>query len=180
MLNLYSVVCSLQNEKRYAHTLGVVDMAKRIALAYNLDVTKVEQAALLHDVTKQISKDQQMQLLADVDDQFIVDNPPLWHSFTGSIYAQNELNVNDQEILEAIKYHTTGKLNCGDIAKVIYLSDYLELGRDLENLNYYRNMIGVVSLDALYKQVARARIDYELSSGHQLHSLTKELYESII
>lgn len=180
MLNLYNVVCSLQNEKRYAHTLGVIDMAKRIALAYNVDVSKVEIAALLHDVTKQISRDQQLALLTQVDDQFIIENPPLWHSYTGSIYAHDELAITDEEILEAIKYHTTGKLNCSDIAKIIYLSDYLELGRDLENLNYYRNLIGLVDLNTLYEKVARARIDYELASGHELHKLTKELYESII
>lgn len=180
MIELYDTVSSMQNEKRYKHTLGVIDMAKRLAAVYNVDMLQVETAALLHDVTKQAPKELQENLLRQVDDQFIIDNPPLWHSFTGSIYAEQELGIKDEQILESIKYHTTGKKDCSSLAKIIYLSDYLEEGRSYEPIQAFRNKIGIVSLDNLYNQVARSRISYELEVGHQLHPLTKELYESII
>ncbi len=180
MLDLYKVVGQLQNEKRYVHTLGVIEMAKKLGRTYNLDLQQCELAALLHDVTKQIPKEMQIELLATVDDQFVKDNSALWHSFTGSIYANRELGITDQEVLDAIKYHTTGKSGCSSLAKVIYLSDYLEHGRDIEEAAKFRDMIGLTSLDNLYNQVAKARISHELSLGHELHSFTKELYESII
>lgn len=180
MLSLYDTVSNLQNEKRYKHTLGVVDMAKKLACLYNVDVAKAEIAALLHDVTKQISAQHQQLLLDAVDDQFIINHPPLWHSFTGSIYAERELGITDPEILESIKYHTTGKKDCSSLAKIIYLSDYLEEGRQYAHIQGFRDQVGILSLDNLYKEVALQRIGYELEVGHQLHPLTKELYESVI
>ncbi len=180
MLDLYKVVSQLQNEKRYVHTLGVIEMAKKLGRTYNVDLQQCELAALLHDVTKQLPKDQQLELLSSVDDQFVKDNSALWHSFTGCIYAEYELGINDEVVLDAIKYHTTGKKGCSSLAKVIYLSDYLEHGRDIEEADKFREMIGLTSLDNLYNQVAKARISHELTLGHELHSLTKELYESVI
>ncbi len=180
MKKLYDAVKELQTDKRYTHTIGVVKMALRLAEEYSIDQSKCELAALLHDVTKQVSKPVQLELLKNVDDQFILNNPPLWHSYTGAIYARERLGITDVEVLEAIKYHTTGKKGCTAIAKVIYLSDYLEQGRVYEPINEFRNLIGKVDLTTLYNRVAKSRIEYELNQGHQLHYLTKELYESII
>lgn len=180
MLEIYQLVSKLQSENRYKHTLGVIETAKELGSYYNVDLYKCELAALLHDITKQIDQDQQLQLLANIDDQMIIDNPPLWHSFTGCIYANQELGITDSEVLDAIKYHTTGYRLASSLAKIIYLSDYLEPNRDHENVQRFRDMFGIVSLDSLYNQVAKTRIEHELSLGHDLHPLTKELYESII
>lgn len=180
MDDLYQKVASLQNEKRYNHTLRVIEMAKRLAKTYNVDIEKCELAALLHDVTKQFNKEQQQVLLMEVDDQFIYSNLPLWHSYTGSVYASKELKINDIQILDAIKYHTIGYKHACPITQVIYLADYLELGREYRSIRPFREQIGKVSLRTLYEMVAKNRIEYELSCNHQLHPLTKELYESII
>ncbi len=180
MINLYEKVKSVQNERRYAHTLGVIEVAKQIAAVYNLDVIKCETAALLHDITKQFSKEEQEKLLANVDDKFILDNVALWHSYSGAIYVQDYLNIDDSQIIEAIKYHTIGKKDCSLIAKVIYISDYIEPNRTLSNLDKHRDNIGNVSLDVLFNNIAKERIEYELSQGHNIHPITKELYESII
>ncbi len=180
MIDLYQLVSSLQNEKRYNHTLGVINMAKHLAETYNVQVDKCELAALLHDVTKQIDNDTHQQLLSQVDDQFIVSQPPLWHSYTGAIYAKEQLGITDGQVLDAIKWHTTGKVTTDPIAQVIYISDYLELGRSFTHLNSLRDMIGTTSLSLLYKAVAKYRIEYELNQGHILHPDTRELYESIV
>lgn len=180
MNELYEAVSKLQNEKRYRHTLGVIATAKQLASVYHIDASKCELAALLHDVTKQLDIEAQGPYLKQIDDQFVKDSLPLWHSFTGSIYARDVLGITDTDVLDAIKYHTVGKADASSLSQVIYLADYLEPGRTLEEAEAFRSLIGVVSLDSLYRQVAKARIDYELSVGHQLHPLTKELYESII
>ncbi len=180
MLEIYQHVSELQSAKRYMHTLGVIETAKELGSYYNVDLHKCELAGLLHDVTKQLDQNMQAELLTNISDQHIVDNPPLWHSFTGALYAKQTLGIDDLEVLEAIKYHTTGYLAASSLAKIIYLSDYLEPNRTHENVQRFRDLFGVVSLDSLYNQVAKVRIEHELSLGHELHPLTKELYESII
>lgn len=180
MTELYNIVSGMQNEKRYNHTLGVIEMAVKLSKQYALSSEKCELAALLHDVTKQLDCDLQAELLAVVDDSQIIANRALWHSYTGAIYAEQVLGVSDRDVLEAIKYHTTGKLGCSDLAQVIYISDYLELGRSYQSVIDLRRYIGHVSLGELYRLVARTRIEYEISQGHSLHDDTKELYESII
>lgn len=177
--DLYELVASLQNEARYKHTLGVVSMAETFATTYNIDLAKCKLAALLHDVTKQMDKPKQLELLKECNDEFILNNPPLWHSFTGEIYAREVLKITDTDILDSIKYHTLGHPHPSEYMMVIYLSDYLEMGREYEQLGAFRDKIGVTSLSELYKQVAKYRIEYELSRGRSLHHVTEELYESV-
>lgn len=180
MKELYNVVEKLQNEKRYKHTLGVVETAMKLGTIYDVDTQKCELAALLHDVTKQLDKESQEVYVSQINDQFVQDNPPLWHAFTGAIYARDEVGISDVEVLDAIKFHTLGKVNSSDLGKIIYLADFLEPGRTIEQVEGFRNQIGNVSLNKLYEIVAKSRIEYEIQSGHQLHPLTRELYESII
>lgn len=180
MQDLYQTVANLQTEKRYKHTLGVVETAMSMGSMYEVDVKKCEIAGLLHDITKQMDSDQQQPYLNQIDDEFILDSTPLWHGYTGALYAQQQLNIDDQEILDAIKFHTIGTVNASKLGKIIYIADYLEPNRNLPGLDQLRGKIGLLNLDKLYNIVAKTIIEYEVSCGHKLHPLTKELYESII
>ncbi len=180
MTNYIRYVMEMQTEKRFKHTMGVVEMAMKLAKEYNVNYKQCEVAALLHDITKQAELSLQMGLLDKVNDDHIKSNKPLWHSYTGAVYASEVLNVTDETILDAIKYHTTGKLDLDDVGKVIYLSDYLEQGRNHTGIESERELIGKLSLDQLFKTISKKSIEHEISMGHSLHPDTKELYESII
>lgn len=180
MTALYDLVQNVQDEKRFKHTLGVVEMAKTLAVYYNLDERKCETAALLHDITKQFKQEEQLKLLAGEKDQFILSHPPLWHSFSGAKYIVENLSILDADIINSIKYHTIGIKTTNPYVMAVYISDYLEPTRKFsDELNYIRDLLGIISLERLYNYVVIARVSYELEVGHQLHPLTKELYESI-
>ncbi len=172
------IVKQHQSERRFKHTCGVIKMAEQIARTYDLDMNKCKLAALLHDIAKEMDGQKQLQLIADLDDEHILNCVALWHSFAGSQYAKRELNVTDEDVLAAVKYHTTGVKTNNLIVMTIYISDYLEEGRKLEGLDRFRNLLGMKSLSQIYEQIAKERIEYELGRGNQLHPLTKELYES--
>ncbi len=180
MTNYIQYVMELQTENRFKHTMGVVNMAMKLAKTYEVDYKQCELAALLHDITKQVDVELQMALLEQVDDTYIKSNKALWHAYTGALYARERLNVTDQSILDAIKYHTTGKIGLDDVGKVIYISDYLEIGRTHEGVEEERKLIGTMSLDCLFETIAQKRIEHELAKGNDIHPDTKELYESIV
>lgn len=177
---IYELVKSVQSEKRFKHTLGVVETAKLIASYYDLDEEKCQLAALLHDVSKEFSAAKQQQLLENVSDEFILENKPLWHGFTGANYIVDNLAIIDTDIINSVKYHTIGIRTNNPYVMAIYISDYLEPNRKYsDELSFFRDMLGIVTLERLYNYVVIARVEYEIAQNHQLHPLTKELYESI-
>ncbi len=130
-------------ENRYIHTLGVADTAKKLAKLNEISEEKAEIAGLAHDVAKNLSKDkieEMMQenniVLSDVEEN----NPNLWHSIVGPIEAKNKLGIEDEEILDAIRWHTTGKINMSILTKIIYIADMIEPGRDFEGIESLRKI----------------------------------------
>lgn len=130
-------------ENRYIHTLGVVDTAKKLAKLNGISEEKAEIAGLAHDVAKNLSKDkikEMMQenniVLSDVEEN----NPNLWHSIVGPIEAKNKLGIEAEEILDAIRWHTTGKINMSILTKIIYIADMIEPGRDFEGIESLRKI----------------------------------------
>lgn len=73
---------------------------------------KAEIAGLLHDITKQTDETEQLQLISDAKMKLSAlefDNKKLWHAFSGAAYLKTKLNIDDEEILNAVKFHTTGR-----------------------------------------------------------------------
>ncbi|MEA3304295.1 MAG: bis(5'-nucleosyl)-tetraphosphatase (symmetrical) YqeK [Patescibacteria group bacterium] len=122
------------SEKRFEHTMGVVDLAEAYAEQYKLDVEKAKIAALLHDCAKELPSDiQKMHIEKHFIDELYADEweaPQLWHAWAGYVVAEEEYGVWDLEILNAIKWHTTGDPDMDDLAKLIYLCDAGDEGRE--------------------------------------------------
>lgn len=128
-------------ENRYEHVLGVVEAAKKLAKLNGVSEEKAEIAALAHDVAKNLSKDKMKDIitvsnttLSDVEEN----NPNLWHSIIAPIEAKEKLGIEDEEILEAIRWHTTGKVNMSVLTKIIYIADMIEPNRDFQGVNDLR------------------------------------------
>ncbi len=129
------------NEERFRHTLGVSDTAVKLAAIYGCDVQKAEIAGLMHDCAKCIDKEQSFKICAEYGvelSEIEIKNPALIHAKLGAIVAKNDYGITDNEILSAIRFHTTGKPNMTLLEKIIYISDYIEPGRtsipDIENI----------------------------------------------
>lgn len=112
---------------RYEHSVNVSKEAKKLARLYGANEEKAQLAGILHDITKEMPKDEQLQII--VDSGIILDNvqknaPKLWHGISGSIYVQQNLCINDEDILNAIRYHTTGRANMSLLEKIIFIADF--------------------------------------------------------
>lgn len=118
---------------RYEHTLGVAYTAANLATVHGADVQKALTAGMLHDCTKCLSHKKQL-ILCDKN-QFALsemeraEGSPLLHAKSGCVQARVKYGVTDEDILNAICYHTTGRPDMSLLEKIIYTADYLEPGR---------------------------------------------------
>ena len=125
----YEALSIRLSPRRFKHTMGVVEEAKRLAVHYGQDVEKAGIAALLHDCTKEYSADKKRNLckLWGVQlDKTLEANIDLTHSLLSAESAQRDFNIHDPEILQAIRYHTTGHSGMTMLDKLIMLADYIE------------------------------------------------------
>lgn len=132
ILNLLSL-----SPRRYEHTLGTEKAALELAKTHhpNIDMKKVSFCALLHDLTKEYSVEEHINIakkhgICFTDEQ--LSSPKLLHSKTASYICRYELKLPD-DACDAVFYHTTGRMNMSPLEEIIYFADYIEDTRkDLE------------------------------------------------
>ena len=128
-------------EKRYKHTLYVLEAASKLAKNLNLNQKKVKTAALLHDIAKSKNGEELKLILKDsrwTVDQMEAAIVPILHAPAGAVIAEKEFGVEDPEVLEAIRYHTLGHPEMGKIAQVIYAADFISEDRQFSTLDEIR------------------------------------------
>lgn len=132
------------SEKRYVHSLGVADEAKKLAAKYGVDENRAYIAGLVHDCAKEVPP-QDMEGILKKKYGVSVDSmskltPKILHGVLGACEAQSKFGIYDPEILDAVKYHTTGKGNMSMLAKIIYIADYIEPNRDFDGVRELRSL----------------------------------------
>lgn len=130
-------------EKRYSHSLRVVETALKLGEIYNEDKENIKIAAKLHDCGKIRDKTQLLKMSNDFDiilDEYMKQNLELIHGYLGAKIAEKRYKVKNKEILNAIKYHTTGREDMTLLEKIIYIADYIEPGRNFDGVEEIRQM----------------------------------------
>lgn len=130
-------------EKRYSHILGVAETAKKLAKLNGVSEEMAEIAGLAHDVAKNLSKVKMKEIINEhniVLSEIEENNTNLWHSIIGPIEAKNKLGIEDEEILDAIRWHTTGKEDMSILTKIIYIADMIEPSRNFERVEAIRKV----------------------------------------
>lgn len=158
------------NPKRFDHTIRVLKTALEIGNYYNIDAEKIKIAALLHDYAKNYTLSE---LLALCDhnnvnlNQFQLNNKELIHSVLGAAMVQNIFEINDDEILNAIKNHTTGRENMSILEMIIYVSDFCEPGRKIPDaLKVYE--LAKINLEEAMYMALNSSLKYLLNSDKQI------------
>lgn len=131
-------VKKLMSEKRYVHTLQVARLAKELAEAINYDYKKAYIAGLVHDCSKELNKEKELELMNEFAKDLLNESKQIYHQYTAPYIAKTVLNIQDKEILEAIRVHTTGKTNMSTLDKIIYVADKCEVGRNYD-ASFYIN-----------------------------------------
>lgn len=126
------------SEKRYNHTIFTVIMALKLARRTGCDEEKTFLAAALHDCTKKLS-DERLKKMGFVLNSVVPE--PVAHSVSGSFIARTVFNIKDKDIINSIRYHTTGRPKMSLLEKVIYVADCIEDTRDYEGVDYIRNAV---------------------------------------
>lgn len=143
----YTQVRKLLREKlddyRYIHSLGVADSARDLAKIYGADEEKAYFAGLLHDVAKNMTKEEQLDLMEKggiILSNCEKNNPALWHAMAGECYLRLYMNITDPEILGSVRYHTTGKAGMTLLEKIIYVADYISAERNYPDVDVMRDL----------------------------------------
>ncbi len=129
--------------KRLAHIKGVADTAVVLANRFSEDPEKAELAGILHDAMRSKSDAQLLRLAEQygvVVDDYIKRNPSLLHGPVAAAWAQRELGMEDEAVLQAIRAHTLGDAEMEKLTCILYLSDAMEPGRDYQGVAELRQL----------------------------------------
>ncbi len=164
--------------KRYEHTLGVVATSIQLANRYQASVESAQIAALLHDIAKYVPNDRLKEMLEDAQEtQYLNYSPLVWHAPAGAIVAQKDYQIEDSEILNAIKYHTTGKAAMTTLEKIVFLADYIEPNRSQPGVEAIREL-AAHDLDVAVAQTLADTVAYLSGKGKgDIHPDTLAAYE---
>ena len=129
--------------KRYNHSIGVMNVSIELARYYGSSIEKAALAGLLHDCGKLQGEKDLLKVANDFDiilDNVMKSNKELIHGVLGGILAKKEYNVVDEDILNAIRYHTTGRENMSLLEKIVYIADVIEPSRSFKGVEKIRKL----------------------------------------
>ncbi len=164
------LICNI-GDKRYRHSIRVMEEALNLARIFNCDEEKAAIAGLLHDCGKFENEDELLKKAYDFDIIQVgsyFNNASLIHGALGAEIARREFQINDIDILNAIRYHTTGRENMSLLEKIIYISDYIEPDRDFPGVEEIRKL-AYENLDLALLNAMDKTIKHIIDKGYYLH-----------
>lgn len=170
----------VQDAKRFEHTLGVAYTAAALAMCHDVSIKDAQLAGLLHDCAKCLSDEKKLAIcekhniaVSEVEKR----NPYLLHAKVGSFLAMHEYHVENQDIINAILNHTTGRPGMSQLEKIIFIADYIEPHRKkLANLPEVRKL-AFVDLDKALVRILGDMLVYLESGDGEIDPMTRKTYE---
>ncbi len=174
------------SERRYNHSLGVMETAVHLAELFGADVEKARLCGLLHDCAKDIEKSvmpEMCEALGVPLDEIKREQRSLIHADLGAKLAETEYGVSDEEVLDAIRYHTLGRPNMTLLEKIIYVADFVEPTRkEFPGLSELREL-SVLDIDLAMYRAVDSCIAHVQRQGKTVHSQsieTREFYKALV
>lgn len=176
-----AIVKEQLTEHRYKHTLGVMETAIKLAKKYGADEKKAELAAIFHDYAKFRDKAEMKTIIQEqgMAPELLEYNSELWHAPVGAYLVAKEAGITDPDILEAIRYHTSGRPNMTLLEKIIYLADYIEPGRHFPGVEEVREM-AQQDLDKALIQALKNSMAFLMRKNQRVFPLTFHTYNDLI
>lgn len=168
------------DSKRFEHTQGVAYTSAALAMRYGEDIRKAELAGLLHDCAKCIDNEKKIHIckkndisISDAEQR----NPFLLHAKVGGHFAKTKYKIDDEDIINAILYHTTGRPGMSLLEKIVYIADYIEPGRDhAPNLDEIRNL-SFRDLDEALLRILEDILVHLKESKKEIDPMTQMTYD---
>ena len=172
-------LAGLQNAGRFRHTLGVTYTACALAMRYGCPLPETRIAGLLHDCAKHLSGEELRKLCMreriDVS-PFELEHTALLHARAGVYLARAEYGVTDLSILEAIRWHTTGKPDMTILEKIIFTADYIEPNRDRAPRLPELRQLAFQDLDRCVCEILRDTVSYLSRNPKSMDPMTRNAY----
>lgn len=130
-------------ERRYAHSLAVADSAVELARRFGADEDRAREAGILHDIMKDTREDEYLQLFEKesiILTRCEANNKKLLHAIAGAAFIRSELGITDEDVINAVRYHTTGRAGMSLLEKVVYIADYISADRDYNGVEDMRRL----------------------------------------
>ena len=176
-------------KERYHHTVGVAYTAMSMAMKYNPQpdnnefMIKAEIAGLLHDCAKCMDNDKKIRICNKNQISYSkieAENPYLLHGKVGAYIARKEFDILDEDILNAITWHTTGRPAMSLLEKIIFVADYIEPSRrPIPELNLIRQL-AFTDIDQAVIKILENTLKYLNEKGSPIDDMTQKTYDSYI
>lgn len=181
ILSLQQEMSKILKPKRYLHVLGVEFTCASLAMRYHADLKKAQIAGLLHDCAKHLDDETQLAECTKYElhiSEVEARVPYLLHGKLGAYYAKTRYQIEDQEILDAITYHTTGRPEMSLLEKIVYTADYIEPSRNAERIKGMDEIraMAFVDIDQAIVMMTKNTMDYITSSGGEFDQTTVATY----
>ncbi|AMA62766.1 MAG: bis(5'-nucleosyl)-tetraphosphatase (symmetrical) YqeK [Kurthia gibsonii] len=169
-------------EKRYIHTIGVADTAMKLAARFGEDVKKAEIAGILHDVCKYANRDWMKQVIEEqqMDPTLLAYHHELWHGPVGAYVAKTEFHIEDEDVLHAIRYHTTGRAGSSNLERIIYIADLIEPNRKFPGIDELREAAEVENLHDLSLRSVRHSIAFLMKQQQAVFPDSFKFYNDLL
>lgn len=175
-----------QSERRYIHTMGVQYTSICLAMKYGYDLKKAELAGLLHDCAKYLDADKLLKTCKKNEipiTEAEYKSPYLLHGKVGAYFAQKKYGITDEEILNAIRFHTTGRPDMTMLEKIVFVADYIEPSRShAPNLDALRRL-SFENLDQAVYEILKQTLDYLEKKKQNIDQhtvVTCEFYKNLL
>ena len=169
------------SEKRFRHVLGVEEMAIALAKKYGCCPNKASIAALAHDYAKERSDDAFIYMIEKLhmDVDLLNWDNAIWHGIVGAEFVRQELGIEEEDILQAIRLHTTGAAQMSLLDQVIYVADYIEPNRDFPGVEEARKL-ALTDLAAAVAYETQHTLQFLLKKELPIYPKTLETYNKWI
>lgn len=172
------ILVKMLDSARLYHSECVSESAGELASIYGADVRKAKLAGLLHDITKRMPGEEQKRLIGPMTD-LEAGNYKVWHQMSAPVFLKENGIVTDEEILEAIRWHTTGKADMTLLSKIVYTADFISADRNYPDVEVVRKLAHI-SLEHAILYTSRYTINSLVAADRPVHPSTLECYNDTL
>lgn len=174
---------SILSEKRFIHSVNVSKAAEKLAVHYGVDINKAKIAGLLHDVCKEMDEKTLTKLLSEANPELFnaFKNFPfkLYHGPAATVYLREEFGIDDEEILNSICFHTTGRANMTIMEEIIFVADAISDEREFDNLKELQEL-ALENMNSVAIRLCIWTIQKCINKRLTIHPYTVATYNDII
>lgn len=173
-----SVMARMLGERRLHHSECVSESAGLLAEKYGADLGKAKLAGLLHDITKELPAETQLELIGSVTPLERA-NHKVWHQMSCPAFLVKEGLTDDEEILSAVRWHTTGRAGMTLLEKIVYVADFISADRDYPDVDVVRRLADI-SLEHAILYTSRYTVEDLVKRDIPVHPSTLDCYNDTL